>query len=50
VFLKNLNWAPTHFLTGNHDIIPFFSDEFKDDEDRDYYPRTDSVKELNEYW
>ena len=42
--------TPTHFLTGNRDIIPFYTDEFKDDEDRDYYPRTDSVKELSEHW
>jgi len=42
--------TPTHFLTANHDIIPFFfSDKFKDDEDRDYCPRTDSVKELSEH-
>ena len=42
--------TPTHFLTGNHDLIPFYTDEFKDGEDRDYCPSTDSVKELSEYW
>ena len=42
--------TPTHFLTGNRDLIPFYTDEFKDGEDRDYCPSTDSVKELSEYW
>ena len=27
--------TPTHFLTGNHDAIPFYTDDFKDGEDRE---------------
>jgi len=42
--------TPTHFLTGNHDVIPFYLDEFKNGENGDYYPRVDSVKELSEHW
>ena len=37
-------------MTGNRDVIPFYSDEFKNGEDGDYYPRVDSVNELSEYW
>ena len=42
--------TPSHFLTGNRDVIPFYSDEFKNGEDGDYYPRVDSIKELSEHW
>ena len=42
--------TPTHFLTANRDVIPFYADEFMDGENRDYYPRMDSAKELSEHW
>ena len=39
--------TPAHFLTGSHDTgIPFCDD----DDDGDYYPKIDSVKELSEIW
>ena len=38
--------TPTHFLTGNRDVIPCYIDYSSD---VDYFPKMDSVKELSEH-
>ena len=39
--------TPTHFLTGNRDVVPSCLDY---SDDVDYFPKMDSVKELSEHW
>ena len=47
VFKSGLVLTPTHFLTGNRDVIPSCLDY---SDDVDYILKMDSVKELSKYW